>query len=113
MLDDLAMTVAEVSAKVPGGILMFFPSYKVMDDIYERWFNNGFLTKIQQHKMVYREPKNAAEYQLIIDRYYTTIYEDEMKGAILMGVCRGRISEGLDFSDNAARMVIVVGIPYP
>lgn len=30
-----------------------------------------------------------------------------------MGVCRGRISEGLDFSDNAARMVIVVGIPFP
>ena len=30
-----------------------------------------------------------------------------------MGVCRGRISEGLDFSDNAARCVIMVGIPYP
>lgn len=30
-----------------------------------------------------------------------------------MGVCRGRISEGLDFSDNAARCCIVVGIPYP
>ena len=30
-----------------------------------------------------------------------------------MGVCRGRISEGLDFSDKAARCVIVVGIPYP
>ena len=31
----------------------------------------------------------------------------------MMGVCRGRISEGLDFSDNAARCVIMVGIPYP
>ena len=30
-----------------------------------------------------------------------------------MAVCRGRISEGLDFSDNAARAVIIVGIPYP
>jgi Rad3-related DNA helicase len=30
-----------------------------------------------------------------------------------MGVCRGRISEGLDFSDNAARCVVIVGIPYP
>ena len=30
-----------------------------------------------------------------------------------MGVCRGRISEGLDFSDKAARCVIVVGVPYP
>lgn len=28
-----------------------------------------------------------------------------------MGVCRARISEGLDFSDDAARCVIIVGIP--
>lgn len=31
----------------------------------------------------------------------------------MMGVCRGRISEGLDFSDKAARCVLMVGIPYP
>ena len=49
----------------------------------------------------------------MIDKYYSAIYEDERKGALLMGVCRGRISEGLDFSDDAARMVIVIGIPFP
>ena len=38
---------------------------------------------------------------------------EEKGGVVLMGVCRGRISEGLDFSDNAARCVIVIGIPYP
>ena len=47
-----------------------------------------------------------------MDRYYGAIFEGE-GGAILMGVCRGRISEGLDFSDNAARCVVIVGIPYP
>ena len=48
-----------------------------------------------------------------MDRYYKAIFEEEDGGAILMGVCRGRISEGLDFSDRAARCVIVVGVPYP
>jgi Rad3-related DNA helicase len=48
-----------------------------------------------------------------MDRYYSNIFEEGGNGAILMGVCRGRISEGLDFSDNAARCVIIVGIPYP
>ena len=60
-----------------------------------------------------KEPKDSSQYQLIIDRYYSSIFEEENGGAILMAVCRGRISEGLDFSDNAARAVIIVGIPFP
>ena len=48
-----------------------------------------------------------------MDRFYSEIFEEQNGGAILMGVCRGRISEGLDFSDNAARCVMVVGVPYP
>ena len=28
-----------------------------------------------------------------------------------MGVCKARMSEGIDFSDDQARLVIVVGIP--
>lgn len=31
----------------------------------------------------------------------------------MLAVYRGRASEGLDFSDNYARAVIAVGIPYP
>lgn len=33
--------------------------------------------------------------------------------AALMGVCRGKLSEGIDFTDSAARAVIMAGIPYP
>ena len=70
------------------------------------------------------EPKDPAKYQATMEKYYTCIFgsakgkpkakkPDANSGAVLMGVCRGRISEGLDFSDNAARCVIVIGIPYP
>ena len=30
-----------------------------------------------------------------------------------MGVCRGRLSEGIDFKDRKGRLVIIVGIPFP
>lgn len=30
-----------------------------------------------------------------------------------MGVCRGKISEGLDFDDAKGRAVFIVGLPYP
>ena len=114
MIEDLGRTFARIAQHVPGGMLVFFPSYWLMEKVYETWDRSGVLDSIQRHKIVYREPKNAQEYQMIMDRYYTAIFEDEEStGAILMGVCRGRISEGLDFSDKAARCVIVVGIPYP
>jgi Fanconi anemia group J protein len=32
---------------------------------------------------------------------------------VLLAVCRGKVAEGLDFSDDAARMVIIIGIPFP
>ena len=34
-------------------------------------------------------------------------------GACFMAVCRGKLSEGIDFSDRDARAVIITGIPYP
>ena len=46
----------------------------------------------------------------MITAFYEDIYK---KGAIIFAVCRGKISEGLDFSDEAARSVIIIGIPYP
>lgn len=36
-----------------------------------------------------------------------------IKGGLLLAVCRGRASEGIDFSDNNARCVVTLGIPYP
>lgn len=37
MIDDLANSIALVATRVPGGILIFFPSYKMMNDTYDRW----------------------------------------------------------------------------
>ena len=84
-----------------------------MDLCYENWQENNIIYKIDKIKTLLKEPKDPSQYQLTMDRYYSNIFEEGGNGAILMGVCRGRISEGLDFSDNAARCVIIVGIPYP
>ena len=34
-------------------------------------------------------------------------------GAILLAVMRGRCAEGADFKDDAARAVVVIGVPFP
>lgn len=32
---------------------------------------------------------------------------------MLVCVCRGKLSEGIDFADDAARAIFVIGVPYP
>ena len=41
------------------------------------------------------------------------IESSSITGAIFFGVCRGKISEGIDFKDFMARGVLTVSIPYP
>lgn len=31
---------------------------------------------------------------------------------MFFAVCRGKVSEGLDFADRAGRAVVITGIPY-
>ncbi|CAG06504.1 unnamed protein product, partial [Tetraodon nigroviridis] len=46
--------------------------------------------------------------------YYDAIKHcEERDGALLIAVCRGKVSEGLDFTDDNARAVVTIGIPFP
>lgn len=48
-----------------------------------------------------------------MDAYYRHLKSAVGGGAIFFAVCRGKVSEGLDFSDEKGRAVIITGIPYP
>lgn len=37
MIDELGFTLAELARCTPGGILVFFPSFRLMDKVYSRW----------------------------------------------------------------------------
>ncbi|CAF0915962.1 unnamed protein product [Rotaria sp. Silwood1] len=58
------------------------------------------------NEMFKRKP-TSAETSTTNSQYFNS------KGGLLLAVCRGRASEGIDFSDNNARCVITLGIPYP
>jgi Fanconi anemia group J protein len=41
------------------------------------------------------------------------LVQGRKRGALFIGVCRGKLAEGIDFSDQLARGIIVVGVPFP
>ena len=109
--EDLGMTLVRLSEITPGGILVFFSSYNMLKRHYEFWEEHKIIKQLEKIKGVYQEPRESSHYKFVISAYYQDIQSG--KGAIIFAVCRGKISEGLDFSDDAARAVILVGIPYP
>ncbi len=69
--------------------------------------------KIGDVKSIFVESKGGKECNETINKYYERINDTRGNGAIMFAVCRGKMSEGIDFSNNYGRAVIITGLPYP
>lgn len=59
------------------------------------------------------EPQYKAELVNVMREYYEKVRNPSCKGAIFMAVCRGKVSEGLDFANANGRAVLITGLPFP
>ncbi|XP_042319514.1 regulator of telomere elongation helicase 1 isoform X2 [Sceloporus undulatus] len=112
-LSSLGKTIGNLVRIIPHGLLVFFPSYSVMDKSLEYWRDHDFVGKIEAVKPVFVEPRNKGTFTEVIDAYYEKIICPKSNGAVFLAVCRGKASEGLDFADRNGRGVIITGLPFP
>ncbi|KYN03917.1 putative ATP-dependent RNA helicase DDX11 [Cyphomyrmex costatus] len=115
LLDELGRALLNLCNVVPAGIVVFFPSYNYEDTVFKHLNKSGIISKISTKKRIYREPKLASQVNTILDQYAHSIKNPQSpcNGALLFSVVGGKLSEGLNFSDDLGRCVIVVGLPYP
>eukprot|EP00978_Attheya_sp_CCMP212_P014617 scaffold37345_cov53-Attheya_sp.AAC.1 len=166
-LTELGNTIISLARVTPGGMLIFFPSYGVMDTYVERWGgpassrrpygnsggngqNNFFAARQKKNsstpaggrtrysfphapvyyatdaatspstpwkrllstKAVVLEPKTTSELKDAIAEFDKFIEMPKSTGCVLMGVCRGKISEGIDFANDKCRAVVITGLPF-
>ncbi|XP_065682986.1 Fanconi anemia group J protein homolog isoform X2 [Hydra vulgaris] len=115
--DDIGNILLHICEAIPRGILCFFPSYHMMEKLHKRWEATGLLDKMSAFKVVFSEPRGNEKkvFDETLKQFYECVTTDNGKinGALLLAVCRGKVSEGLDFSDDNARAVVAVGIPFP
>ncbi|XP_052040531.1 regulator of telomere elongation helicase 1 isoform X4 [Apodemus sylvaticus] len=112
-LSSLGKALGNIARVVPHGLLVFFPSYPVMEKSLEFWQVQGLAKKVEALKPLFVEPRNKGSFSEVIDAYYQRVASPGSNGATFLAVCRGKASEGLDFSDMNGRGVIVTGLPYP
>ncbi|XP_070104077.1 regulator of telomere elongation helicase 1 isoform X33 [Equus przewalskii] len=112
-LASLGKALGNIARVVPHGLLVFFPSYPVMEKSLEFWRAQDFARKLEALKPVFVEPRSKGGLSEVMDAYYSTVASPGASGAVFLAVCRGKVSEGLDFADTNGRGVIVTGLPYP
>ncbi|XP_015452423.1 regulator of telomere elongation helicase 1 isoform X5 [Pteropus alecto] len=112
-LSSLGKALGNIARVVPHGLLVFFPSYPVMEKSLEFWRARDFASKLEALKPLFVEPRSKAGFSEVIGAYYTSVIRPGSRGAAFLAVCRGKASEGLDFADMNGRGVVVTGLPYP
>jgi len=100
----------ELSKIVPDGIACFFPSYIYMEAIIAMWNEMNLLNEVLKYKLIFIETPDAAETSLALENYRLAC--NNGRGAVLLSVARGKVSEGIDFDHHYGRAVVMFGIPY-
>lgn len=100
----------EFSKLTPDGMVVFFPSYLYMESIISMWQGMGILDEVWKFKLILVETPDAQETSLALETYRTACCNG--RGAILLCVARGKVSEGIDFDHQYGRTVLCMGVPF-
>ena len=112
-MQSLGQLIINFAKIVPHGVLVFFPSYRALEVTTDYWRKNNQWKAIGDAKSIFMESKGAKECNETVVKYYERIKDTRCHGAIMFAVCRGKISEGIDFADDNGRAVIITGLPFP
>jgi chromosome transmission fidelity protein 1 len=116
IITQLGEMVLRTCQIVPDGVVAFFPSYDYLSLVLEIWKRHkaggGLFTSIEGVKRVFAEAKGGnTSTEELLREYAQAI--DSGRGALLLSVVGGRLSEGINFSDSLGRAVIAIGLPFP
>lgn len=112
LIRETGRILVDLCQIVPKGVVVFFPSYDYEEFLLEQWNKFGILKSIEKFKRIFREPKKSSIVGNILNSYTRFIKSSSESGGIIFSVIGGKMSEGINFSDDLGRAVVVIGLPY-
>lgn len=104
MINGLGQLINDLCKRVPHGLVVFFPLYAYLAKVLE------VCSFVDCPKPLFKESLTTTSLESLLADY--GIAANSSKGAILFAVVGGKLSEGINFNDNLARAVVMVGMPY-
>lgn len=103
IIKKLENYVINISNALEKNVVIFFPSFKLMD----KFLDDGIHFNFQ--KPFYKEEQGISQKALTnrIEKFKSKA------NAVLFSVVGGRVSEGIDFPGKELEIVVLIGIPYP
>jgi len=118
-VNGLGNALVNLTSIVPDGVVVFFPSFAYESYVMDEWHRSGIFKRLSKNKTVFREPRLSSDVEAILQAFSDCILDSvesakEVKkhGAMLSCVVGAKMSEGINFSDRMARLVVVVGLPF-
>jgi DNA excision repair protein ERCC-2 len=98
--------IQSVLEKTKGNVAVFAPSYAMLDRI-------GNDVSYTFGKVSMKEGRRMSKKE--VERTIARLYEMRAMGreSVLFGVLSGKLSEGIDYSENILNAVVCVGLPLP
>ena len=127
-LDELGALICNACKVVPHGVLAFFGSYSALERAVAHWQHQRLASaapsqatvwsRLSKVKSIVVEPRDGRTLVQSLDAYKAACDDSLARrpgamGGLFLGVCRGKASEGLNFSDHYGRAVIICGVPFP
>lgn len=108
---ELGRTLKLLFHSLPYGSLVFFPSYALMHRVTDCWKNRTTIwTEMCRSSSIFIEGKDQETFMRDVKAFKNKV--EARSRAVFIGVCRGKLSEGVNLEDNYCRTVIMIGLPY-
>ncbi|KAG5648406.1 hypothetical protein DXG03_004980 [Asterophora parasitica] len=116
VIAELGQILLNFISIIPAGMIVFFPSYNFLNAAKTIWQANGFLDKFSIKKKTFFEPTDTADVEDVLEQYSAAVYAtsttEKTRGGLLFAVIGAKLSEGLNFSNDLARAVVIIGLPF-
>ncbi|RDB17932.1 ATP-dependent DNA helicase CHL1 [Hypsizygus marmoreus] len=118
VIAELGQILLNFAGMVPAGLIVFFPSYNFLNTAKTAWKTSGVLDKLGLKKKTFFEPTETTDVDKVLQEYSEAVKippslpTDKRRGALLFAVIGAKLSEGLNFADDLARAVVIVGLPF-